>query len=365
MRQHALRMTAVVGMALMLGAAITSFCPAAEPPEQTQRLKDAKPNKVSNQGDKADKIDNAQEQLEPSTPEGLQEVGGKFTILSKTFLPPWGTAFITFPDGTWVDVERAPEGLTIDKNVGNKNDKDRIKVSAMETEAGTAGQFPMKCEGNLSGTGTGGTPPHWSAKVENIVVTLELRTTGQISPVAENDKHDAIVAAIGTDNLGPLPMGTGRTDPPFKDNSYICTSEAVGTVVAPANPAGLTFRWIRNVSGRAWYVTKNGNQWNVTNKSVIGLPNPADDTAPAFDDDTPSATKKMYSNDNSGIMLGGVPSAIGDYVMGERKFTYTVEVERDGKWLTAGSLDVYQTITAKRVNNTGTVANDWQGINNS
>ena len=92
---------------------------------------------------------------------------------------------------------------------------------------------------------------------------------------------------------------------------------------------------------------------------------PVDDTSPAFDDSTPSATKKMYSGDGSALHLGGEPSAVGDYIMGEKKFTYTVEVQQDGKWVTAGSLDVYQTTTAKRVNNTGNVADDWQGINNS
>ena len=73
----------------------------------------------------------------------------------------------------------------------------------------------------------------------------------------------------------------------------------------------------------------------------------------------------MYSCDTAGVMLGGQPSAVGDYIMLENKFTYTVEVLLDGSWVTAGTLNVYQTITAKRVDNTGTVANDWQGINNS
>ncbi len=367
MPQHGLRIVALLGLAVVLGSA-TSFCLAAEQPEQTQRLKEKKPKPVSNVGDKANKIDNPDENLEPSTPEGFDPIGGgKFKIISKTFLPPLGKQFTTFPDGTWVDIERDPEGLTIDKNVENKNTVERIKVSATEAEAGTAGQFPMKCEGNLKGGGGAGagTPPHWSAKVEKIVVSLELRTTDQISEADENDKHDSAVAASGTHDLGELPMGTGRTDPPFKDNCYICASEMVGTVIVPANPAGLQFRWKRCYSDRSWYVAKNGDQWNVTNRTVNGILAPKDDTSPDFDDATPSATKKMYSYDNSGTRLDTAPSAVGDYIMQEKKFTYTVEVLRDGTWVTAGMLDVYQTITVKRVDNTGTVANDWQGVNNS
>jgi len=116
---------------------------------------------------------------------------------------------------------------------------------------------------------------------------------------------------------------------------------------------------------RSWFVAKNGDQWNVTNRTVGGILAPIDDTDPPYNDSTPSATKKMYSCDTAGVMLGGQPSAVGDYIMLENKFTYTVEVLLDGSWVTAGTLNVYQTITAKRVDNTGTVANDWQGINNS
>lgn len=175
MRQHGLTIAALVGLAIVLGSA-TWFCLAAEPPEQSQRLKLAKPGPVENVGDKADKIDNPSEILEPSSPEVRDPIGGdKIKIISKTFLPLLGMLFTTFPDGTWVDVQKDPESLTIDKNVGNKNTNARIKVSATETQAGTAGQFPMKCEGNLSVTGTGGNPPHWSAKVSKVVVELDVR----------------------------------------------------------------------------------------------------------------------------------------------------------------------------------------------
>jgi hypothetical protein len=179
MCQHGLRILSLVGLAVVLGSA-TSFCPAAEPPEQTQRLKEEKPEPVSNVGDKANKIDNPDENLEPSTPEGFDPIGGgKFKIISKTFLPPLGKQFTTFPDGTWVDVQKSPDSLTIDKNVGNKNDTERIKVSATEAEAGTAGQFPMKCEGNLQGGGGAGagTPPHWSAKVSGMFASESVTMT--------------------------------------------------------------------------------------------------------------------------------------------------------------------------------------------
>jgi len=230
MRQHGLRIAALVGLAVVLGAA-TSFCPASEPPEQTQRLKEEKPKPVSNEGDKANKIDNPDENLEPSTPEGFDPIGGgKFKIISKTFLPPLGKPFTTFPDGTWVDVERDPEGLTIDKNVENKNTAERIKVSATEAEAGTAGQFPMKCEGNLQGGGGAGpgTPPHWSAKISGfeIEVKCQHETDRKVNSGGTLEVVPALVGDTITMKLLP-PSGS----PAWTVNSIYGNDNYTGTTV--------------------------------------------------------------------------------------------------------------------------------------
>lgn len=214
---------------------------------------------------------------------------------------------------------------------------------------------------------TAGQPAAQEEPHVKVDLAIRASTGDKISDKTENDKRDVDISASGTENLGEQPMGSGRQDAGNKDNSYVCTSEVVGTVTSPDNPGNLQFQIKREYSERSWYVKKDGENWNATNRNVEGVQTPTRDSGSLYNDTTPSATKNVYSYDNAGVRLSDDASktSVGDYVMDETKFTYTVQVKQNGKWVTAGTLDVYQTITAKRIANTGKVCDDWQGVQNS
>jgi hypothetical protein len=162
-------------------------------------------------------------------------------------------------------------------------------------------------------------------------------------------------------------MGKGRADAPFKDNSYI----AALMVIATAQPAdaGATFRWTRLLTRRKWFIRKNaaGTAWDVTKENSAGTVAPVDDTgSDIFNTRTPSATLKLYIYDNAGSFLGGSPLANGDFSRQEKDFTYRLEKNcGGGVWVRCFEIHVGQVTSAKRIDTTGTVATDFQGIENS
>lgn len=138
-----------------LGVLALGLWPGLMKAEETHHVT-PKPDTVQ----KDDKIDPNKGEPEAVLPESLTDG----TMVTKTFLPPAGTGmtFTKFPKSdTHVDVEVDPG--TINPTRGPDTEA-QIKVTAAGVPANAA-MFPLKCEGNLSGTGTGGKPPHWSAKI--------------------------------------------------------------------------------------------------------------------------------------------------------------------------------------------------------
>ena len=205
-----------------------------------------------------------------------------------------------------------------------------------------------------------------SVSVTVVKIELELKNSETIVASPENEDYDTEKAAAGTDKLGPLPMGQGRADAPFKDNSYISPLMVIGTI-SPAAAAGLTFRWKRLLTRRSWFIRKDpsADKWKVTQDARRGFPD--DDTGDdAFNDPTPSANMKIYIYDNSGDYFPSNPlNKVGDYIYHEKDFTYRVDLSRRGSWITCAQFHVGQKIIAKRKATTGRVADDWDGVENS
>lgn len=206
------------------------------------------------------------------------------------------------------------------------------------------------------GAQEGRADPKARVEAEAIEVTLALSRAETVSAMTENDKRDLAVFASGTDKLGELPMGTGRTDPPFENNCYIRNTEMIGTVVKPDDLTGLSFRFKRFLSKRSWDIKKNGENWHVTKCFGRGTSDagPYEDTTPDFDDNTPSATRKIYSHDSAGTKLNASTCAVGDFEYSETRWIYIVEARQGGaEWAECARQLVYQKILAKRVKNTG------------
>jgi hypothetical protein len=122
---------------------------------------------------------------EAVAPEGVESLaGGKIKITTKTFKPPtrwWFTKFgkdqtpvdrKAFNPGSYVDIEIDPECLppkvTAPTVTVPKDGSSEIRVILTElTFPPTAGNFPLKCEGNLQPPqgGAGSAKFHWAVAV--------------------------------------------------------------------------------------------------------------------------------------------------------------------------------------------------------
>jgi len=147
---------------------------------------------------------NDEEPVAPESVESLDE--GKIKITTKTFKPPSGWKFKEFTSdstptspydrrpfnpGQYVDIEIDPECLPPKVEAPTvrvkgpppaKEGPEAIKVVVTElTVPPTAGNFPLKCEGNLQPPpgGQGSAEFHWSAKVSRIEVELDIREHGR------------------------------------------------------------------------------------------------------------------------------------------------------------------------------------------
>lgn len=213
-----------------------------------------------------------------------------------------------------------------------------------------------------------------SAQVIAVHVDLQLVNSGKVTAAPENSTHDADVAASGgVDDLGALPMGQGRAD--FPNISYTSPLEVIGTVT-PAEGKTLTYRWKRFISRRSWNIrhvdatTRLGVEitaahWDVTQRTRRGFPD--DDTGSgAYNNAVPNANAKMYIYDDSALTPETVAqNKVGDFIYEEKDFTYRVERNLRGTWVTCAEIRVGQLIRVKRIATTGTVTSDWQGIENS
>jgi hypothetical protein len=74
----------------------------------------------------------------------------------------------------------------------------------------------------------------------------------------------------------------------------------------------------------------------------------------------------LYIYDNSELTpADSHANAVGDFVYDEKDFTYRIAHHDGGVWQTGAEFHIGQKIIAKRIDTTGTVATDWQGIENS
>lgn len=206
-----------------------------------------------------------------------------------------------------------------------------------------------------------------SVPVTAVRVVLELKNTGKIVPTPENSTYAADKsAADGIDDLGALPMGKGRGDAPFKNNSNISPLMVIGTV-SPVAAVGLTYRWKRLINSRKWFIRKDpgADKWKVTQASRQGFP--SDDTGSGvFNNPVPNANRKIYIYDNSGSFVpSDALNKIGDYIFHEKDFIYRVERDRRGSSIICAEFHIGQKIVTKRKAATGRVSDDWDGLENS
>jgi len=201
--------------------------------------------------------------------------------------------------------------------------------------------------------------------VTAVRVTLVLQNTGTVTPAPENSTYaDDVAASGGANGLGPLPMGQGRGD--FPGAAYTSPLEVIATV-SPAAAATLTYRWKRLITRRSWNIRYDSSspQWNVTQRTRRGFPD--DDTGGAsFNNAVPNANRRMYIYDDSALLPGNdAADHIGDYIYEEKDFTYRVERDNRGSWVTCAEIRVGQITKVRRAATTGMTATDWTGQENS
>lgn len=74
----------------------------------------------------------------------------------------------------------------------------------------------------------------------------------------------------------------------------------------------------------------------------------------------------MYIYDDSALLPGNdAADRIGDYIYEEKDFTYRLERDNRGTWVTCAEFRVGQIIKVRRIATSGTVATDWSGQENS
>jgi len=160
-----------LGLALAVLAALAVGGLVAPPGgADEQQLEEVKDGEVSNQGEQAKDIDYDDE--EPVSPESVTPVGETVTIVSKMMTPPGDMAFKDFPSpNPWqfVDIETDPDAPP---GSADTDTASAIQIS-VEGVPETAGDCPLKGEGNLKPPGGGGGGPqewHWSAKISEFVI---------------------------------------------------------------------------------------------------------------------------------------------------------------------------------------------------
>ncbi len=203
-------------------------------------------------------------------------------------------------------------------------------------------------------------------------VELNLRATGKLTAAPEDSSHDEILAATGTDDLGPLPMGQGRADGPGA--AYCAPVEVTAKV---PDLAGATWRWKRKLKAIDWAIrlgrapapsgTTGRLEWQATKHFILDRDDDPD--AVHCDVTRSKETGKIYTHDSSGIHLDtettNIPT-IGDFLYQKKHFTYHVELNNGGGWKEVGKLDVAQRATLKRTGDaTNTFAGNFLGIENS
>jgi hypothetical protein len=220
-------------------------------------------------------------------------------------------------------------------------------------------QFPYTVtDGILTATGIA------MVSVTSVKVNIVLRQSGDFSP--DDQAAQEAKDYSGATQLGPMDPGSGPAGGvQTTQSSYVNQIEVVGTV--PAEASNLQYSWSVSAQLRVWKVTSDGATWTATQTGEEGFPDPDDDSPlEEFTDTTPDpTTNNIFMTDTSGVELAGMDVNIGDYVRSERNFVFSVYVTLDGVPKEAGELKMSQTIIAKKVANTGTVAKDWQGIQNS
>jgi len=205
-----------------------------------------------------------------------------------------------------------------------------------------------------------------ATEVPSLSVTLAIDDKDHITPAPENGSHDADVKAEGNiDQLGVLPLGQGRADRP--GTAYTNALQIVGTIAQPAPSYAL--RWRRTVAQNSWDLTAvQKHQWLPVTRGTNPLPTTNDITNDAFGTVTPNAgSDKIYLYDNPAedITPDDNMEQVGDYIYTEKQFTVWVEAEVKGVWKRVSPpLQYTQIILLQRIAKTGSVKNDWKGLEN-
>jgi hypothetical protein len=252
-------------------------------------------------------------------------------------------------------------GGTVQWSIG---DPTRASITASGNTATIRGKHPGVTTVRAELT-SGSTTVTATARLLVIFVQLLLRNSGTIEPAPENEDEADERGAAGTNQLGPLPMGDGRAESPGR--SFTSPIMVVGRVFPAEAATRFTFRWQRLITRRSWRFHRDaaGPRWNVTQRSRRG-PLDNDTGDPEFNDATPSTPgRRIFIYDNSALGLGTETGAIGDFVHEKKDFIYRVFVRLNGVDTLASAIHVGQIITARRTANSGTVATDWAGLENS
>lgn len=122
------------------------------------------------------------------------------------FLPPRNYLFAEFPDGSYVDVQKAPDAVIID--VAGQT-PERIQIEMLQPKSSDdAGTYEMRAEGDLRplGNGTGGTvqEQHWAALMvaPTLDIDVDSDNNNATSRPDESDTEDALEEAPDDSNPG-------------------------------------------------------------------------------------------------------------------------------------------------------------------
>ena len=278
------------------------------------------------------------------------------------------------PVAVWTSPERGPEAQKV---LGRKRGQLTASQSwvigeqpaILWVEAQDAGDISFALDASPATTNAT-TRDAADAQALHVAFTLRTEPGQTISPDNENGKRASLLRDwVDTENLGPLPVGTGLKNEVNRGKHYSCASEMVAKIEGQI-PATRTFEWRRTLQGqRSWKVQQTGGKWEVTLRSRRGL---EVDTFPDGDDATPSATNCIYSWDAAGVNLsddatvdvGGVElfvnknMKVGDWIFLENWFSYDVMTNDDAS---PAFEFAYQYVVVERIDTTGVVSKDWKG----